>query len=59
MGALSCSARIGPSAEKRDDIAASHCQYLPCFRTKGIAHLGTAGDCCTARFRSGLRRGWV
>ena len=29
-------------------------QYLPCFRTKGIAHLSTVGDCCTAGFRSGL-----
>src|SRR6266568_2124519 len=27
-------------------------QYLPCFRTKGIAHLSTVGDCCTAGFRS-------
>jgi uncharacterized protein YchJ len=31
-------------------------QYLPCFRTKTIAHLGTAGDCCAAEFQSGLSR---
>ena len=29
-------------------------QFLPCFRTKGVAYLGTVGDCCTAGFRSGL-----
>src|SRR5262245_62173175 len=29
-------------------------QYLPCFRPKGIARLGTAGDCCAAAFQTRL-----
>ena len=34
-------------------------QYLPCFRPKEIAHLGTAGGCCAAGFQSSLCRRWV
>jgi hypothetical protein len=33
------------AANQRDELAAFHCQCLPCFPTERIAHLGTA-DCC-------------
>jgi hypothetical protein len=40
-----------PSSVKNSRRFTARC--LLCFRTKGIAHLGTAGDCCAAGFRSG------
>src|SRR5262245_21202693 len=34
--------------------ASFHCPVSPVLPTERIAHLGTAGDCCAAGFRSGL-----
>jgi hypothetical protein len=44
----------GSAAEQGDKFAAFHCPVPPVLRTERIAHLGTAGDCCAAGFRSGL-----
>src|SRR5260370_31420914 len=47
------------AAEQGDELAPVHCPVPPVLPIERIAHLRTAGACCTAGFQSGLCRLWV